>query len=648
MTSPSVEPLIVPQLDARTTRPGTEVGGKAAFLLDICHRVRVPEFVVIPSSWFTIAAGPQLADIADRWCRWDTAHQKSVQSTRRLAAVHLTTAMRHTLSTQLDEFIPDVEVFAVRSSAAGEDGPDRSFAGLYDSVLDVPRADIEQAIVAVWRSWFSVSAITHRSADTWRPPVMAVVVQRMIDAEEAGVAAAYREAVEVEWVAGRGDRLVDGSVEPARRLVTAPMRDPRGRVEHAAAAAWALRGQLGVGDLDVEWAADQDRVWIVQARPLTAPLPSSAGVSWVSSSEHPVLRTAELYADTAPHDVLPLGPVAEVIGHYRTKRRPLYAIGSEHDCDLGTALILHFNTLGLHGPRWSDLVGQLGPHAVLDLSERERQVIVATSDLRQVLAAHCGDDPQRLRSVVIREFITGDCGAVSAVDGDDVRVEVSRDGLLHLNRGTASTDEFIIPLEGSRDHGLTTVPPEWSDSTLAVIDRVTRHLADRHGDAVVEWVLRAGRPVLVDYSLVDTVPTAMLPASQASVISSGACRGPALVIPASATEMLTRDSVAPVVSVGARLPHPADTAVNDLYETITQLAEPPVVVVDRPYAVLATLIPYVAGFVFTQPAARLCHLAILLRENHTPAVCVPADQAPQDGEAVAVGTDGQLHRGHTS
>lgn len=172
---------------------------------------------------------------------------------------------------------------------------------------------------------------------------------------------------------------------------------------------------------------------------------------------------------------------------------------------------------------------------------------------------------------------------------------------------------------------------------------------DRHGDAVVEWVFRAGRPVLVDYSLVDPGSTTALPVGLGAVVSSGSCRGPALVIPSSATGMLAQDSVAPVVSVGALLPHPTETTVNDVYEVITNLeGPPPVVVVDRPYAVLATLIPYVAGFVFTQPAARLCHLAILLRENSIPAICVAAEVAPQDGERVAFGSDGRLHRGRAS
>ncbi|HEV2782872.1 MAG TPA: PEP/pyruvate-binding domain-containing protein [Actinophytocola sp.] len=256
MTSPPVEPLIVPQLGARPTL----CGGKARILLDIYHLVDVPEFVVISSSWFGLAANAQLAEIADCWSRWETAHQMSIQSMRRLAGIQLTDAMRDVLTAQLPEFLPDVSLFAVRSSAAGEDGPRRSFAGLYSTELDVSRADLEQAIVAVWRSWFSVRAITHRDSSFWQPPTMDVVVQRMIDADEAGVVAVYRDSVEVEWVLGTGDRLVDGSVEPARRLVTAPAQNPAGSVEHAAAAAWMLRDQLGVGDLDVEWAADRDRV----------------------------------------------------------------------------------------------------------------------------------------------------------------------------------------------------------------------------------------------------------------------------------------------------------------------------------------------------------------------------------------------------
>lgn len=111
---------------------------------------------------------------------------------RRLATVRLTSAMREVPTTQLEEFLPGVRLFAVRSSADGEDGARRSFAGLYDTVLDVPETGLEQAIIAVWRSWFSARAVIHRETEDWQASTMAVVVQRMINAKQAGVAAVFR------------------------------------------------------------------------------------------------------------------------------------------------------------------------------------------------------------------------------------------------------------------------------------------------------------------------------------------------------------------------------------------------------------------------------------------------------------------------
>ncbi|MGH3905716.1 MAG: PEP/pyruvate-binding domain-containing protein [Pseudonocardiaceae bacterium] len=641
MISPITEPLITTDDGARTIY----CGGKAAFLLDICHLVAVPEFIVIPPSWFALAAQTQLADSAALWSQWDTAYQKSTQTLRRLTSVQFLPAMREVLTAQLREYMPGVTRFAVRSSAIGEDGHRHSFAGLYDSVLNVQNNGLEQAIIAVWCSWFSVRAVTHRDTDGWQTPLMSVVVQRMVDVDQAGVVAVYGGTVEVEAVVGTGDELVNGTAEPNRHLFSAPVTHPRSPAEHAAALASALRDQLSVGDLEVEWAADRDRVWIVQARPLTARPPTAIGLSWVDSCTHPTLRSAELYADTAPGDVVPLGSLAEVVGHYRTKRRPLYAIGAEHDCDLGVALVVHFNESGLlYDPPWVELVGRLGPTAVLDVSASERQVIIPTSELRQYLSGLCGSDPEALRTVVVREFIVGDCGVLSAVSGADVRVEFSREGLLGLNRGVVSTDEFVIPRAGA----VAAAPSSWSDSTLTVVDHVTRRFADRHGDSVVEWVLRAGRPVLVDYSLVDPSSTRMSPGDSGMVISSGSCQGPAMTIPTMSTQTLIDDSVAPVVSVGASLPHPSGTSVAGLHDLIAHLDSPPVLFVDRPYAVLATLIPRVAGFVFTQPAARLCHLAILLRENRIPAIYSPAEPTPQEGEWVALSRDGHLMFGVVS
>jgi phosphoenolpyruvate-protein kinase (PTS system EI component) len=56
-----------------------------------------------------------------------------------------------------------------------------------------------------------------------------------------------------------------------------------------------------------------------------------------------------------------------------------------------------------------------------------------------------------------------------------------------------------------------------------------------------------------------------------------------------------------------------------LVAQIQELPVRPVIFCARPFAILAVLIPYVAGFVF-ESASTLCHLAILVREHGLPAV----------------------------
>ncbi|TVM16428.1 pyruvate, water dikinase [Oceanidesulfovibrio indonesiensis] len=113
----------------------------------------------------------------------------------------------------------DAEVrFAVRSSGVFEDGS-RSFAGQFESVLNVPASGLVDACKEVLASRYHQSAIAYRVraglADEETP--MAVLVMPMIDARNAGVVlsrdasrgGARRAGIYV--VDGPGQSLVDGS-----------------------------------------------------------------------------------------------------------------------------------------------------------------------------------------------------------------------------------------------------------------------------------------------------------------------------------------------------------------------------------------------------------------------------------------------------
>lgn len=104
-------------------------------------------------------------------------------------------------------------VVAVGSSATGEDGSDASFAGMNQTITNVmAEAELLDAVTRCWSSLFTPRVITYRaSRGLSADPVMAVVVQRMIASEMAGVAFTSDPST------GASDRLVvEAAFEPSR------------------------------------------------------------------------------------------------------------------------------------------------------------------------------------------------------------------------------------------------------------------------------------------------------------------------------------------------------------------------------------------------------------------------------------------------
>jgi pyruvate,water dikinase len=180
----------------------------------------------------------------------------------------------------------------VRSSAIGEDAADRSFAGLFDSVLGI--TNVSEAWDAAQRCVTSAggerasvyapgdSAVCHAAA-------MALVVQSQVDARISGVCftrdpAGASNAIIIEAVAGLGDALVSGRAVPQRWRVyrsalgtyeiqsddaTPPLLDGD-EVRRIAADAAELSERFG-HPLDLEWSLDRaNALWWLQARPITA------------------------------------------------------------------------------------------------------------------------------------------------------------------------------------------------------------------------------------------------------------------------------------------------------------------------------------------------------------------------------------------
>ena len=109
---------------------------------------------------------------------------------------------------------------AVRSSAIGEDSAAASFAGQHATFLNVKRGTVADAVQRVWRSGSSESALAYRRrVGGDETPRMGVVVQRLVDADVAGVlftrdpvTGADQIVIEASW--GLGEAIVQGLVVP--------------------------------------------------------------------------------------------------------------------------------------------------------------------------------------------------------------------------------------------------------------------------------------------------------------------------------------------------------------------------------------------------------------------------------------------------
>uniref|UniRef100_A0A914Z935 Pyruvate phosphate dikinase AMP/ATP-binding domain-containing protein n=1 Tax=Panagrolaimus superbus TaxID=310955 RepID=A0A914Z935_9BILA len=118
------------------------------------------------------------------------------------------------------------DIFAVRSSAVGEDGAELSSAGQLETFLNTPRVEIRRKIVECWASNYRREILNYRlqNAQPLNAPV-AVVIQKMINATNSGVLFTNDPVkgdpakIVINIVEGLGEALVSGLKTPEQIIV---------------------------------------------------------------------------------------------------------------------------------------------------------------------------------------------------------------------------------------------------------------------------------------------------------------------------------------------------------------------------------------------------------------------------------------------
>ncbi|HXR04743.1 MAG TPA: PEP/pyruvate-binding domain-containing protein [Verrucomicrobiae bacterium] len=181
--------------------------------------------------------------------------------------------------------------FAVRSSATVEDAAGISFAGQFETILNVRGADaLLEAIKTCWLSLFSERALVYvaRQRVPAKKVRMAVVVQEMVEAERAGVVftadplTGATDRLVVECVSGLGEGLVQGTVQPERMVVEKRTGRVLALPENKLLSCATLKNlcdlarqteRLFGSPQDIEWAQRDGALFLLQSRPITTKAP---------------------------------------------------------------------------------------------------------------------------------------------------------------------------------------------------------------------------------------------------------------------------------------------------------------------------------------------------------------------------------------
>jgi rifampicin phosphotransferase len=276
--------VLVRSLDELTAADLPEAGGKGANLGELRRAgFPVPDGFLITTAAYALAA--EAAGVTG-----ETPATARVRLAASPVPAGIASAVREAYRAL------GASAVAVRSSATAEDLADASFAGQQDTILSVSGEDaVLDAVRKCWASLWNDRAVAYRQ--THEVPArglrLAVVVQRMVDAQSAGVLftadpiTGRRRRAAIEAVRGLGEQLVSGAVNPDHFIVdsrSGTVLERRGdtlsdaQLRDLAALGARIEDHFGRPQ-DIEWAIDKaGKLWIVQSRDITTlyPIPPTA------------------------------------------------------------------------------------------------------------------------------------------------------------------------------------------------------------------------------------------------------------------------------------------------------------------------------------------------------------------------------------
>lgn len=220
---------------------------------------------------------------------------------------------------------------AVRSSATAEDLPEASFAGQQETYLNISGTDeVVDAVQKCWASLFTARAVYYRKKQGFGTEKVGLcaVIQKMVESVVSGIMFTANPngelgqiIIEAGW--GLGETVVSGSITPDNYIVDKKnlniLNKKMNKQEYMLVKDGAENVQVNLGErkaimqklsdtkitelaeigrkieehyakpMDIEWALEDDKLFIVQARPITT-LGKKVTGSAVQTTDKPIIE----------------------------------------------------------------------------------------------------------------------------------------------------------------------------------------------------------------------------------------------------------------------------------------------------------------------------------------------------------------------
>lgn len=422
------------------------VGGKALNLSKLTKipGISVPAGFCVTTKAFQVATenNQQLKELLQKLSQLRRSQQKqiadlSLQIREEVLKLKIPQPIVEAIENQLRPLGPN-QAYAVRSSATAEDLPQASFAGQYDSFLNIKGKEaVLEHILKCWASLYSERAVLYRLTNGLDQNVqLAVIVQKMVLPETSGVlftadpVSGHRKITSINASFGLGEALVAGQVSPdsyqvlndqiikktigAKKLISSP-KEGQGTTTRKSATAEQTAQALSDKEVlelamvgkkiesyfgypqDIEWCFSEGTFQVVQSRPITTlyPIPHASDEktrAYVSVGHQQMMTDA----------MKPLGLSFFLL----TTPAPMVTAGGRLFVDITGQLTTHegrqslLNTLGVSDPLLKDGLTTLFEREAFAIAEEQNAGQTKATDNPPVPKPNLEVDPSLVPSLI--------------------------------------------------------------------------------------------------------------------------------------------------------------------------------------------------------------------------------------------------------